>query len=245
MSSLDNSKSYKDNLSTTTIGRNLTIASVVLFLQLENYLALNKLPFVGVGVSGTKAEISFIIFLIVCYFLYKFTVYRKSEEPFSRSNELTHHYLERYFEWIGKRVASKTKEAIWAGHDRVGRVDVRSVLEKTNDPDWTRYDLDAVSCNSVLVPKQSDIRERLKYKEEKDKVELLVFFSIGYRYSRRDCVDILSSTDQFSYALKYSEYCKIYKLASTLSYLRLPDFLEKSFPYFLGIGSALNYLLSL
>ena len=71
MSSPDNSKSYKDNLSTTTIGRNLTIASVILFLQLEGYLALNKLPFVGVGVTGTKAEVAFIIFLTIFFAIIK------------------------------------------------------------------------------------------------------------------------------------------------------------------------------
>ncbi|EIW7480874.1 hypothetical protein MGR48_002389 [Vibrio parahaemolyticus] len=245
MSSPDNSKSYKDNLSTTTIGRNLTIASVVLFLQLEGYLALNKLPFVGVGVTGTKAEVAFIIFLIVCYFLYKFTVYRKSEEPFSRSNELTLYYLKKYFEWLGKRTAKKATAAIWAGCSKVGRVDITPVLEQTKKLDWTRYDLADVTCTSVSFPKLSDLNERLKYEEKKDTMEVLVIFIIHYGYSRRDSFHTVSSSTQFSYALTYSEYVKIHRVASIISYLRLPDFLEKTFPYLFGVSSILNYLLSL
>ncbi|EGR1875649.1 hypothetical protein DBT82_RS09425 [Vibrio parahaemolyticus] len=244
MSSPDNSKSYKDNLSTTTVGRNLTIASVVLFLQLEGYLALNKLPFIGVGITGTKAEVAFIIFVIVCYFMYKFTVYRKSEESFSRSNELTLYYVKKYFEWIGTKTAQKAKAAIWAGYNNVGRVDVRPVLEQTNNPDWTRYDLATVSCTSVSFPKLSDVHERLRYGEKKDEMEITVFFIISYGYSKRDAYHMSSSSTQFTYALTYSEYIRIHRVASIISYFRLPDFLEKTFPYLLGVSSILNYLLS-
>ncbi|MFW1582818.1 hypothetical protein ACEWBR_03545 [Vibrio parahaemolyticus] len=238
----EKTQSYKDNSLTANVGRNLVIASLILFLQTEGLLKLDKLPFIGASIQGDRNTISVLIFFTCIYFCYKFYVYRKSEERFSRVKELADTLRESYFNRIGRFLQNNAKSHIFANRDSIGRVDLTPLLDLAEEHEWTRYDLAYVKFKRCRLDKISDLDAQLQYRSAKE-ITINVTFEMSVVYQARDALRSSTKSSYLIYTLTYKELSRIIRVMHIISSLQLPDFLEAGFPYLIFILSITNYLL--
>ncbi|EKO3868418.1 hypothetical protein P0E20_002379 [Vibrio harveyi] len=239
----EKTRSYKDNSMTATVGRNLVIASLVLFLQTEGLLKLDKLPFIGASIQGDRDTISSLLLLISVYFCYKFYVYRKSEDNFSRVTELTETLRQSYFNRIGKNIQNKARSAIFANKDSIGRVDLTPLLDLAKRNEWTRYELAYVKFKHCNFSAISDLDAQLQYRDAEE-ITTNVTFEMSVVYQSKDGFKSSTTSSYLQYGMTYKELLRVIRIMRVISSLQLPDFLEANFPYLIFALSIVYHLLS-
>ena len=240
--------SYSHNEPIAKAGRAVVISSSVLFLQQFGVLEIDKLPFVGASINADKGTIGLFIFLVSTYYLYKFYVYKKSEgDYFSRRDELLEANIIHYFHRYGDKLSNNLKRAILSGDSIYMGSSLGGILSPTRDNDewhrWiTRYNLTELTFEGFTEFDPKDIYIRVKANLNY-RVELPMKF--GYVYSDGgDSGSYLNSSGVFYHDFDSKKFLNIYRQCYIKSYLSLPDFLEKHFPYLFFLFSFIFYIFS-
>lgn len=241
-------KSYSDNEKTAQVGRNLTIVSSLLFFHSTKLVDITKLPFVNATVNTTNVTTSYLLLIISFYYCYKFYTYNKSHQHFSRVDELSKYYLELFITQECKRIANKAKCKILANFDDYSGVRLTPITYMSGYEEryYNRYNLISVEfANELKLPKESDF-DRLSYMDSSS-FDINVMFDVSFTYGELnkatleyDYISIGSTTLIKPY--RCDQFLKIARFAKFVSYISLPDFIEKNFPYVVFAVSALTMI---
>ena len=240
--------SYSHNEPIAKAGRAVVISSSVLFLQQFGVLEIDKLPFVGASINSDKGTIGLFIFLVSAYYLYKFYVYNKSEdEYFSRRDELLEANVKNYFNNYGNKLSNNIKRAILSGDSTYMSSSLSNILRPTRDNHeryrWiTRYNLTELTFEGFTEFDVKNIYIRVKANSN---YQLELPMNFGYVYSDGgDSGSYLNSSGVFYHCFDSKKFLNIYRQCYIKSYLSLPDFLEKHFPYLFFLFSFIFYIFS-
>ncbi|EHR1002192.1 hypothetical protein ACJO1Y_04515 [Vibrio parahaemolyticus] len=238
--------SYLHNEPIAKAGRAVVISSSVLFLQQFGVLEIDKLPFVGASINGDKVTIGLFMFLVSTYYLYKFYVYNKSEDVyFSRRDELLEANIEHYFNRYGAKLSNNLKRAILSGDSVYMNSSLDGILSPTrNDGEryrWiTRYNLAELTFDGFTEFDAKDIYIRVKTDSS---YRIKLFMNFAYVYSDSSgSGSYLSSSTVICHEFDSKKYLNVYRQCYIKSYLSLPDFLEKHFPYLFFVFSFTYYI---
>lgn len=227
--------SGKKSRNSNAIGKNLVIVSSLLILHNLGMIKLTSLPFIGAGLVASDYSITICIVLVSIYYCYKFWVYRKDESEFSRSNELSEIYINKIYYYRYKRALESIPRRLAQYNDTdVKGFSIEPVLSIFDEYEshYTRFDIAEFTLFNVEFDRIDKIKNDLIY-SNKDTYKVTMFFRVPYVLYNKHDNSMSNSSVTFIRHVPFKEFDKYYKLARVLSKLRLPDFIESLFPYFM------------